>query len=90
MANLQANVHAKFEAMNNEVRGMKMPLSEVKDRFDYLKVAVHEKIESKERKQKEITRDVSGTANGGREIQHTCIDLLLVEIFNYRQRLWCL
>ena len=61
MANLQANVEAKFEAANNEVRGMRMSLNEVKDGFDHLKKAVLEKIESKERKQEEITRDVSGT-----------------------------
>ncbi|CAB4045573.1 kelch domain-containing 8B-like isoform X2, partial [Paramuricea clavata] len=92
--NLQANVEAKFEAMNNEVRGMKMSLNEVKDGFDHLKEAVLEKIESKERKQEEITRDVSGTASGGRENQHIFVagggGRNSVEIFNYRQRLWSL
>ena len=91
MANLQANVETKFEAMNNEVRGMKMSLNEVKDGFDHLKEAVLEKIESKERKQEEITRDVSGTASGGRENQHIFVaggwGRNSVEIFNYRQRL---
>jgi hypothetical protein len=53
------NVEAKFEAMNNEVRGMKMSLNEVKDGFDHLKEAVLEKIESKERKQEEITSNKS-------------------------------
>jgi hypothetical protein len=94
MANLQANVETKFEAMNNEVRGMKMSLNEVKDGFDHLKEAVLEKIESKERKQEEITRDVSGTASGGRENQHIFVaggwGRNSVEIFNYRQRLWSL
>jgi hypothetical protein len=94
MANLHANVEAKFEAVNNEVRGMKMSLTEVKDGFDQLKEAVLEKIESKERKQEEITRDVSGTASGGRENQHIFVAGGLgrnsVEIFNYRQRLWSL
>ena len=94
MANLQANVEAKFEAMNNEVRGMKMSLNEVKDGFDHLKEAVLEKIESKERKQEEITRDVSGTASGGRENQQIFVaggwGRNSVEIFNYRQRLWSL
>ncbi|CAB4021035.1 E3 ubiquitin- ligase NRDP1 [Paramuricea clavata] len=92
--NLQANVEAKFEAMDNEVRGMKMSLNEVKDGFDHLKEAVLEKIESKERKQEEITRDVSGTASGGRENQHIFVagggGRNSVEIFNYRQRLWSL
>ena len=92
MANLQANVEAKFEAMNNEVRGMKMSLNEVKDGFDHLKEAVLEKIESKERKQEEITRDVSGTASGGRENQHIFVaggrGRNSAEIFNYRRRLW--
>ncbi|CAB4004906.1 E3 ubiquitin- ligase NRDP1-like [Paramuricea clavata] len=92
MGNLQANVEAKFEAMNNEVRGIKMSLNEVKDGFDHLKEAVLEKIESKERKQEEITRDVNGTASGGRENQHIFVAGGLgrnsVEIFNYRQRLW--
>ena len=92
--NLHANVEAKFQAMNNEVRGMKMSLNEVKDGFDHLKEAVLEKIESKERKQEEITRDVSGTASGGRENQHIFVaggfGTNSVEIFNYRQRLWSL
>ncbi|CAB4043003.1 E3 ubiquitin- ligase NRDP1 [Paramuricea clavata] len=39
MTNLHANVEVKFEAMNNEVRGMKMSLNEVKDGFDHLKEA---------------------------------------------------
>ena len=92
MANLQVNVEAKFEAMNNEVRGMKMSLNEVKDGFDHLKEAVLEKIESKERKQEEITRDVSGTASGGRENQHIFVagGATKSEIFNYRQRFWSL
>jgi hypothetical protein len=94
IANLQANVEAKFEAMNNEVKGMKMSLNEVKDGFDHLKEAVLEKIESKERKQKEITRDVCGTASGGRENQHIFVagggGRNSVELFNCRQRLWSL
>jgi hypothetical protein len=94
VTNLQVNVEAKFEAVNNEVRGMKMSLNKVKDGFDQLKEAVLEKIESKERKQEEITRDVSGTASGGRENQHIFVAggwrKNSVEIFNYRQRLWSL
>ena len=81
MANLQANVEAKFEAANK-----------VKDGFEHLKEAVLEKTESKERKQEKITRDVSGTASGGRENQHIFVaggfEQNSVEIFNYRQRLW--
>ncbi|CAB4038867.1 E3 ubiquitin- ligase NRDP1 [Paramuricea clavata] len=92
--NLQANVEAKFEAMNNEVRGIKISLNEVKDGFDHLKEAVLEKIESKERKQEEISRDVSGTASGGRENQHIFVAggarSNSVEIFNCRQRMWSL
>ncbi len=94
MANLHANVEAKFEAVNSKVRGMRMSLNEVKDGFDHLKEAVLEKIDNKERNQEEITRDVSGTANGGRESQHIFIAggglRNSVEIFNYRQRLWSL
>jgi hypothetical protein len=94
VTNLQANVEVKFEAVNNEVRGMKKSLNEVKNGFDQLKEAVLEKIESKERKQEEITRDVSGTASGGRENQHIFVaggfGRNSVEIFNYRQRLWSL
>ena len=94
MANLQVNVEAKFEAVNNEVRGVRMSLNEVKDGFDHLKEAVLEKIESKERNQEEITRDVSGTASGGRENQHIFVAggerRNSVEIFNHRQRLWSL
>ena len=90
MANLQANVEAKFEAVNNEVRGMKMSLNEVKNGFHQLKEAVLEKIESKERKQEEISRNVSG----GRENQHIFVaggaGRNSVEIFTYRQRLWSL
>jgi N-acetylneuraminic acid mutarotase len=59
-----------------------------------LKEAVLEKIESKERKQEEITRDVSGTASGGRENQQIFVAggerRNSVEIFNCRQRLWSL
>ena len=92
MANLQANVEAKFEAVNDEVRGIRTSLNEVKVGFEHLKEAVLEKIESKERKQEEITRNVSGTASGGRENQHIFVaggwKQKSVEIFNYRQRLW--
>ena len=92
MANLQENVEAKFEAVNDNVRGMRTSLNEVKDGFEDLKEAVLEKIESKERKQEEITRNVSGTASGGRENQHIFVaggfEQNSVEIFNYRQRLW--
>ncbi|CAB4002161.1 E3 ubiquitin- ligase NRDP1 [Paramuricea clavata] len=94
VTNLQANVEAKFEAVNNEVRGMKMSLNEVKNDFHQLKEAVLEKIESGEGKQEEITRDVSGTASGGRENQHIFVaggvERNSVEIFNCRQRLWSL
>ena len=75
MANLQANVEAKFEAVNNEVRGMRMSLNEVKDGFDHLKEAVLEKIESKERKQEEITRDVRGTASKERKQEEITRDV---------------
>ena len=89
-----AHSQAKFEAVNNEVRGMRISLNEVKDGFDHLKEAVLEKIESKERKQEEITRDVSGTASGGKENQHIFVaggcTRNSVEIYNYRQRLWSL
>ena len=92
MAKLEANVKTKFEAVNDEVRGMKTSLNEVKDGFEHLKEAVLEKIESIERKQEEITRNVSGTASGGRENQHIFVaggfSKNSVEIFNYRQRLW--
>ena len=94
MANLQANVEAKFEAVNNEVRGMRMSLNEVKDGFDHLKEAVLEKIESKERKQEEITRDVCATASGRGENQHIFVaggaGSNSAEIFNCCQRLWSL
>jgi hypothetical protein len=73
---------------------MKMSLNEVKDGFDHLKEAVLEKIESEERKQEEITRDVSGTASGGRENQHIFVAggsrKNSIEIFNHRQKLWSL
>ena len=92
MVNLQANVKAKFEAVNDEVRGMRTSLNEVKDGFEDLKEAVLEKIESVERKQEEITRNVSGTASGERENQHIFVaggwKQNSVEIFSYRQRLW--
>ena len=92
MTNLQVNVEAKFEAVNDEVRGIRTSLNEVKDGFEHLKEGVLKKIESIERKQEEITRNVSGTASGGRENQHIFVaggfDQNSVEIFNYRQRLW--
>ena len=88
------NMEARFEAVNDEMRGMKMSLNEMKDGFDHLKEVVLEKIESKERKQKEITRDVSGAESGGKENQHIFVaggdKTKSVEIFNYPQRLWSL
>ena len=87
----QANMEARFEAVNSEVRGIRMSLNEMKDGFDHLKEAVLEKIKSKERKQEEITRDVSGAASGGRKNQHIFVaggwGTNSVEIFNYPQRL---
>ena len=92
MANFHANVEGKFKAVNDEVRGIRMSLNEVKDGFEHLKEAVLEKIESKERKQEKIRRNVSDTASGGRENQHIFVAggwrQNSVEIFNYRQRLW--
>ena len=94
VANLQANVEARFEAVNNEVSGMRTSLNEMKDGFDHLKEAILEKIESKDRKQEEFTRDVSGAESGGRENQHIFVaggeGGNLVEIFNYPQTLWSL
>ena len=88
------NMEARFEAVNNEVRGVRMSLNEMKDGFDHLKEAVLEKIESKERKQDEITRDVSGAASGGGENKHIFVAggsrRRLVKIFDYPQRLWSL
>ena len=93
VANLQANVEARFEAVNNEVRGMRTSLNEMRDGFDHLKEAILEKIESKDRKQEEFTRDVSGAESGGRE-NHIFVaggvGRNSVEIFNYPQRLWSL
>ena len=94
VAKLQANVEARFEAVNNEVRGMRTSLNEMKDGFDHLKEAVLEKIESKDRKQEEITRDASGAESGRRENQHIFVAggerSNSVEIFNYPQRFWSL
>ena len=94
MENINANMEARFEAVNNEVRGMRMSLNEMKEGFDHLKKAVLEKIKSKERKQEEITRDVSGAASGGGENKHIFVaggeKKNSVEIFNYPQRLWSL
>ena len=94
MVNFQANVKAQFKAVDNEVREIRMSLNEMKDGFDHLKEAVLEKIESKERKQEEITRDASGAASGGRENQHIFVAggerRKSVEIFNYPQKLWFL
>ena len=94
MTNIQANVEARFEAVNNEMRGMRMSLNKMKDGFDHLKEAVLEKIERKERKQEEITRDLSGAESNRRENQHIFVaggsGSKSVEIFNYSQRLWSL
>ena len=91
---LQANVDARFEAVNNEMREMRMSLNEMKDGFDHLRKVVLEKIESQERKQEETTRDLSSAASGGRENQHVFVaggwGTTSVEIFNYPQRLWSL
>ena len=92
IANFQAKVEARFEAVNNEVRGIRMSLNEMKDGFDHLKEAAFEKIESKETKQEKITRDVSGAESGGRESQHIFVaggdETKSAEIFNYPQKLW--
>ena len=95
IANLQSNVDARFDAVNNEVRGMRTSLlKEMKDGSDHLKEAILEKIESKERNQEESTRDLSGAASGRRENQHIFVaggkERNSVEIFNYPQRLWSL
>ena len=94
ITNMQANVEARFEAVNIEMRGMRISLNKMKDGFDHLKEAVFEKIESKERKQEEITRDVSDAARGERENQHIFVAGGMgrnsVEIFKYPQRLWSL
>ena len=94
IASLETNMEARFEAVSNEMGGMKVSLIEMKDGFDHLKEAVLEKIESKDRKQEESTRDVSGAESGGRENQHIFVaggwGTNSVEIFNYPQRLWCL
>ena len=95
MVNFQANMEARFEAASNEMRGIRLSL---KDGFDHLKEAVLEKLESKKRKQEEITRDVSGAASGaasgGRKNQHTFVaggcGRNSAEIYNYPQRLWSL
>ena len=76
IANMQTNMEARFEAVDNKMRGMTMSLNEMKDGFDHLKEAVLEKIECKERKQEEITRDVSDAASGGRENQHIFVHRL--------------
>ena len=94
MVNFQANMEARFEAVSNEVRVIRMSLNEMKDGFDHLKEAGLEKIESTERKQEKITRDVSGAASGGRGNQHIFVasgeGRKSVEVFNYPQRLWSL
>ena len=94
MENINTNMEVRFEAVNNEVRGMRMSLNEMKDGFDHFKEAVLEKIQSKERKQEDITRDVSGAASGGGEKKHIFVTGGVrknsVEIFNYTQRLWSL
>ena len=94
MVNFQVNMEAQFKAVNNEVREIRVSLNEIKDGFDHLKEAVLEKIESKERKQEKITRDVSGVASGGRKNQHIFVAggerRKSVEIFNYSQKSWSL
>ena len=59
-----------------------------------VKIYALEKIDSKERKQEEITRDVSGAASCGRGNQHIFVAggslKDSVEIFNYPQKLWSL
>ena len=94
ISNLQANMEAKYEAVGKEEKGLRMSLSNMKDGFDHFKKVVNEKTESKERKQEEITRDVSGEASDGIENQHIFVVGGVrgnsVEIFNYPQRLWSL
>ena len=94
MENINANMEARFEEVNNEVREIRMSINEMKDGFDHFKQAVLEKIKSKERKQEEIARDVSGTASSGGKNKHIFVaggaGTRSVEIFNYPQKLWSL
>ena len=92
MANLHANVEAKFEVVDTEMKGIRMSLTEMKNGFDHLKETVLK--ESKERKQEEIAKEVSGAVSCGKENQHIFVaggvGQNSVEIFNYSQRLWSL
>ena len=89
IVNLPKSVEARFEAVKSS-----SSLNEMRDGFDHLKEAVLEKIESKDRKQEEFTRDVSGAESGERENQHIFVaggeGGNSVEIFHYRERLWSL
>ena len=91
MVNFQANVEARFEVVNHEMRGMTVNLNEIKHDFDHLTEAVLEKIENIERKQEEIIRNASDAASGKRKNQHIFIaggsQRESVEIFNYPQKL---
>ena len=89
-----ANFPEKITAVNNEVKEIKVSINEVKDGFDHLKEAILEKIESKERKKEEMTRNERDTASGERKDQYIFVAggwrEKSVEIFNYRQREWSL
>ena len=94
LVNLHVQMEAKIKNVNDEIRGIRNSLNEVKDGFDYLKEAILEKIESKERKKEEMIRNERDTVSDGRQNQYIFVAggrrERSVEIFNYRQREWSL
>ena len=78
MVDFHANVKTRFEVVNNEMRGMKMSLDEIKGGFDHFKEAVLEKIESIETRGNQHIFVAGGWRTNS------------VEIINYPQRLWSL
>jgi hypothetical protein len=83
MADIKTDMGGKLEAVNNEVRGLKIALIEGFDEMKDVLVKMEDKIE-------ENTRKVRNTASGDKEniIVAGGEGTDSVEMFNWRQRTW--
>ena len=83
MADIKTDMEGKFEAVNNEVRGLKTALLEGFDEMKDVLVKMEDKRE-------ENTRKVRNTASGDKEniIVAGGYETDSVEMFNWRQRTW--
>jgi hypothetical protein len=83
MADIKTNMEGKLEAVNNEVKGLKIALIEGFHEMKDVLVKMGDKIE-------ENASKVKNTASGDKEniIVAGCFGTESVEMFNWRQRTW--